>query len=58
MSIQDAKAAKAKLEFEISSLMTEFTNDTGLGICSVDIDEIAQLGSGEKHYIIKVRAEL
>lgn len=58
MSIQDAKAAKAKLESEISSLMTEFTNDTGLGICSVDIDEIAQFGSGEKHYIIKVRAEL
>jgi hypothetical protein len=25
MSIQDAKAAKAKLESEISSLMTEFT---------------------------------
>jgi len=58
MSIQNAKAAKAKLEFEISSLMTEFTKDTGLGICSVDIDEIAQFGSGEKHYIIKVRAEL
>lgn len=47
MSIQDAKAAKAKLESEIGCLMTQFTKDTGLGICSVDIDEIAQFGSGE-----------
>jgi hypothetical protein len=53
-----AVLAKAKLESEISCLMARFTKDSGLTICRVDIDEIAQFGSGERHYIIKVRAEL
>jgi len=58
MSIQDAKAAKAKLESEISSLMAEFTKNTGLSISDIDIEERYKLNSGERNYTVRVRAEL
>jgi hypothetical protein len=58
MSIQDAKAAKAKLESEIGCLMAQFTKDTGFAISDIDIDEVFRFNSGEWKYFIKVRAEL
>lgn len=58
MSIQDAKAAKAKLEDEIGCLMTQFTKDTGLAVSDIDIVEVLKVNFGERKYFIKVRAEL
>ena len=58
MSIQDAKAAKAKLESEINSLMAEFTKNTGLSISDIGIEERCKFHSGERNYFVRVRAEL
>lgn len=57
MNVDDAKAAKAKLEDLISFAMREFSAKTGTIVTTVFIDPVIELGSPAT-YRVEVEAKL
>lgn len=57
MNIEEAKAAKAKLESAIAELLQQFSAEAGMTVTRVDTDPVLRLG-GSPGYIVKVEAQL
>lgn len=58
MNIQEAQAARQKLEQEIARLVLEFSRQTGVAVVSIDLWSVTAVGGSVGNYGVRVGARL
>ena len=58
ISLKDALRAKREMEAKITKAMEDFTEETGLVVSSIFIDEIAFVGVGTESYRVEATVSL
>ena len=58
MDITDIKRAKMRLENQISDLLIEFSEDTGLSVEAVNIDNVITMGAASIRYLVSIEIKL
>ena len=58
MDITEIKRAKVRLENQISDLLIEFSQDTGLSVEAVDIDNVTTMGAASIRYLVSIQVKL
>ena len=58
MNIQEAQAARQKLEQEIARLVLEFTKQTGVAVVSIDLWSVTTVAGSVGNYGVRVEARL
>jgi hypothetical protein len=57
MDIKDIQSAKRELQDQISALLTKFSEDTGLAVDVVNIDNLPRMGA-LTGYLVSVEVKL
>lgn len=57
MDIKDIQAAKRQLQAQISTSLSKFSEDTGLAVDVVNIDNVIRMGSATG-YVVSIEVRL
>jgi hypothetical protein len=58
MDIKDIKSAKMQLQDQISDLLVKFSEDTGLSVDAVNIDNVITMGAASIRYLVSIEVKL
>jgi len=58
MDIKDIKSAKMQLQDQISDLLVKFSEDTGLSVDAVNIDNVIKMGAASIPYLVSIEVKL
>jgi hypothetical protein len=58
MDIKDIKSAKMQLQDQISDLLVKFSEDTGLFVDAVNIDNVITMGAASIRYLVSIEVKL
>jgi hypothetical protein len=58
MDIKDIKSAKMQLQDQISDLLVKFSEDTGLSVDAVNIDNVITMGAASIPYLVSIEVKL